>query len=225
MELTKQHKHYRLKTDIEKLSIQRLFEILGFDTSIYNSNGTRSFWTANYGELEYIYYDARKKYIELVKQNHPESENGNHNNMVLLNQVWGRIQYLFACKGVTNKQTDIVKQKQMSYKKNIRPGKLLEDRNLIINIINCYKLGNTVNDVADYLKVHHNTVSKILKQHNIKIKKGGFNNKINNLQNRIEEIKEDYKYLPEKQIAKKYNVSFSTIRRFARKNNLNEVVN
>lgn len=56
------------------------------------------FWQRD--DLQFVLVDAKKAYLQSAKQNHPDKQ-GNHEQMIEINQAWKFIELSFKRKGFT----------------------------------------------------------------------------------------------------------------------------
>lgn len=90
-----------------KPSVQFCLGVLGLDYKI--ESGTtklkwdqarhQGFWDREEANLPYILYDARKAYLALAKEVHPD-KGGSEERMKQINMAWARIEELFDRHGV-----------------------------------------------------------------------------------------------------------------------------
>lgn len=101
MELDKKRPIFKFKR------IGYAFQTLGINifkgrarNELHRLNNLRrpTFWERD--DLQFILVDAKKAYLKAAKQNHPDKQ-GNHEQMIQINQAWKFIEVSFKRKGFT----------------------------------------------------------------------------------------------------------------------------
>lgn len=139
---------------IERWPLSKLFEVINLNSKNYiMKKRGHSFWEINHDNLEYIYYDAKKAYLNSVVKEHPDKNNNinkNDNNIKNINIAWQRIKKIFAQHGIINGRKDnaIIKFKHDKYKEII---------------IDLYKNKNyKVSDIEKLCGVHNILINSLL---------------------------------------------------------------
>ena len=106
MELAQYKNDWKLTyKGIERWPLSKLFEIINLNAKDYiMKKKGHSFWEINHDNLEYIYYDAKKAYLDCVKKEHPDknSFSNKNTNIKEINVAWKRIKKIFAQHGIVN---------------------------------------------------------------------------------------------------------------------------
>lgn len=167
MELTQYKNNWKLTyKGIERWPLSKLFEIINLNTKDYiiKKRG-HSFWEINHDNLEYIYYDAKKAYLNCVKKEHPDKDGNSkeNDNIKNINVAWRRIKKIFAQHGIING----VKTSPQFHKKC---------KEHIQEIINLYNNNYTFKKIGKLIGINKEQVPIILAENLIPIRRRKFKN-------------------------------------------------
>lgn len=160
----KSNKKLNIK-DLEKWRLGRLFKIIDLDIKQYCHGKVKHkiFWTNNYDNLEYIYYDAKEAYLNSIKKYHPDKNNGldKNNTAKNINIAWRRIKKIFAQHGIINGEKTTIKIKRKHEK-------------FILDIINLYTDKKySMRKISKLFNIPNDTIKTILVE-NLIFVRGGF---------------------------------------------------
>lgn len=160
MELVQYKNDWKLTYNgIERWPLSKLFKIINLDSKDYiMKKRGHSFWEINHDNLEYIYYDAKKAYLDCVKKEHPDKNNSLNTNIKEINVAWKRIKKIFAQHGIV----DGIKTK-IQFKRN--------HEEHIPEIISLYNNNYTLKRIGKLFNIDEHQIPAILAENLVPIRR------------------------------------------------------
>lgn len=87
--------------NIRNAKISSLFKLLGFNLKEYQAKNCGEFWERYGDNIDYIYFDAKKFYLDRARKLHPDINRDK--SVTELNEIWQRIEEILRKRGYTNK--------------------------------------------------------------------------------------------------------------------------